>query len=244
MTSRMRSRAAASVVSALCAAVLTACATPVSYQPNEAALDGMTRDQREQMFVETLSRAAKPRIQQVWIDDASYGYDSAVAVRDGFGIPIGYTGRRRVVFFANVRELRLYDNDAVIVVDTSGRTVDKVVFGYRDDAQRMIDLIAAYRARRYAGAASPGRGTEAERRDQRRREGRPPAPRDPRYDRPPPHDPRYDRPPPRDPRYDRPPPYDPRYGPPPPYDPRYDQPPPGDDGDGWDGPPEDDGRRY
>jgi hypothetical protein len=116
----------------------------------------MTRNQREQMFAETLSRALKPPIYQVWIDDASYGYDSARTVRDGFGIPVGYTtGRRRIVYFANVRELRLYDNNAVFVFDMSGRLVDKLQFAYPDDAQRMIDLIASYRAQRLAGEASP-----------------------------------------------------------------------------------------
>lgn len=230
-TNRRRARATLPIVAL--AAILSACSAPVAYQPNEAALDGMTRDQREQMFVETLSRAAKPRILRVWVDDVSYGYDSAVAVRDGFGIPMGYTGRRRVVYFANVRELRLYDNDAVFVIDTSGRVADKLAFRYRDDAQRMIDLIAAYRARRYAGTASPGRGHDGEprrdRRYDRRREGRPPPPYDPRYDRPPRE-------------------YDDggRYGRPPrEYDDggRYDR-PPRDDDDGWYEPGEDDGRRY
>ncbi|HXJ34174.1 MAG TPA: hypothetical protein VMS22_09045 [Candidatus Eisenbacteria bacterium] len=143
--------------------VLSGCARQVPYQPNDAVLEGMTRAQREQAFVETLSRALKPRIVQAWIDDASYGYDAAVTIRDGFGIPTGYYGgRRRVVYFANIRELRLYTNNAVFVVDTSGRTVDKLVYAYTDDAQRMIDLMAAYRARRYSGASqaepqSPGR---------------------------------------------------------------------------------------
>jgi hypothetical protein len=183
---------------ALCA-IVSGCAAPVPYRPNEAALDGMRRDQREQMFVETLSRAAKPRILQVWIDDASYGYDSAQTVRDGFGVPVGYTGRRRIVFFANVRELQLYDNGAVFVVDTTGRTVDKIRFAYPDDAQRMIDLIASYRARRYAGASSPRDEPDRrydrryDRRDDRRREWSPP-PDNPRYDEPPPgwYDPRGD----------------------------------------------------
>jgi len=183
---------------ALCA-IVSGCASPVAYRPNEAALDGMTRDQREQMFVETLSRAAKPPILQVWIDDASYGYDSAQTVRDGFGLPVGYTGRRRIVFFANVRELQLYDNGAVFVVDTTGRTVDKIRFAYPDDAQRMIDLIASYRARRYAGASAPRDEPDRrfdrryDRRDDRRREWSPP-PDDRRYDEPPPgwYDPRDD----------------------------------------------------
>lgn len=171
---------------ALCA-IVSGCAAPVAYRPNEAVLDGMTPDQREQMFVETLSRAAKPRILQVWIDDASYGYDSPQAIRDGFGVPVGYTGRRRIVFFANVRELQLYDNGAVFVVDTTGRTVDKIRFAYPDDAQRMIDLIAAYRARRFAGASAPRAKADRryDRRDDRRRKAAPP-PYDPRYDEPPP----------------------------------------------------------
>jgi hypothetical protein len=203
---------------------LSGCAAQLVYQPNDAVLDGMTREQREQLFVETLSRAIKPRIVQVWIDDASYGYDSAVAVRDGFGIPVGYyPGRRRGAYFANIRELRLYDNNAVFVVDTNGSTIDKLVFGYRDDAQRMIDLIAAYRARRYSGAA------ETEPPPDRRRERR--------LRQPPPYDPRNDRR--YDPRWDGPPP---GYYPPPGYDgppPGYDGPPPGYDGPppGYDGPP-------
>ncbi len=194
--------------------VLSGCARQLPYQPNDAVLEGMTRAQREQAFVETLSRALKPRIVQAWIDDAAYGYDSAVAIRDGFGIPTGYYGgRRRVVYFANIRELRLYDNNAVLVVDTSGRTVDKLVYAYRDDAQRMVDLIAAYRARRYSGAGqaepqSPGREHRAW------------------------HPPPYDQP------------YDPRYEPRPGpgYDPRGNVPPPpgSDDQSGPDdGPPPD-----
>lgn len=168
--------------------MLAGCSAPVAYRPDEEVLHAMTRDQREQIFVETISRASKPRIYQVWIDDVSYGYDSAVAVRDGFGIPVGDTGRRRIVYFANVRELRLYENDAVFVVDTNGRTVDKLDFAYREDAQRMMDLIAAYRANRYAGAGSPAG-------EPRRHEPRP-YQRPPRERVPPPYDPRYDRPPP------------------------------------------------
>jgi hypothetical protein len=161
----------------------------------------------------------------VWIDDASYGYDGAVAVRDGFGIPVGYyPGRRRIIYFANIRELRLYDNNAVFVVDTSGQTVDKLVFGYRDDAQRMIDLMAAYRARRYS--ATPD--TEPPRKGAQERRERQPPPYDPRYDR------RYSPPPP-------PPGYDPRYGPPPGYDPRWDGPPPPPDEYQGEGPPPRDG---
>jgi hypothetical protein len=204
--------------------LLAGCASQLPYTPNDGALEGMTRDQREQLFVETLSRAVKPRIVQVWIDDASYGYDGAVAVRDGFGIPVGYyPGRRRIIYFANVRELRLYDNNAVFVVDTSGQTVDKLVFGYRDDAQRMIDLIAAYQARRYSATPDP----------EPPRKG----PQGGRERQPPPYDPRSDRR------------YDPRgYGPPPGYyppPPGYYPPPPGYDGPppGWnDGPPPDDER--
>jgi len=173
-------------------AALAGCAVPVAYQPNDGVLEGMTRDQREQLFAETLSRALKPPIYQVWIDDSSYGYDSAVALRSGFGVPVGYTGRRRIVYFANVRELRLYDNNAVVVVDTRGRVVDKIRFAYRDDAARMADLIASYRAQRYAGAASPGPGRDMghryDRRYERRDEERP-------YDDRPPRAPRYDEPP-------------------------------------------------
>ena len=119
----------------------------------------------------------------MWIDDTSYCYDSAVAVRDGFGIPVGDTGRRSIVYFANIRELRLYENDAVFVVDTNGQTVDKLDFAYRDDAQKMIDLLASYRSRRYAGA-----GNDEPRPSDRRRYERP------REPAPPPYDPRYDRP--------------------------------------------------
>jgi hypothetical protein len=168
-------------------AVLVGCSSPVAYRPDDAVLEGMRSDQREQLFAETLSRALKPRIGQVWIDDSSYGYDSAVALRDGFGIPVAYAPRRRIVYFANVGELRLYDNDAVFVFDTSGRLVDKLQFGSRDDGQRMIDLIAAYRAQRYAGAASPGPDHRSPHRYDRRSRPRPPPP-------PPPYDPRYDSP--------------------------------------------------
>ncbi len=182
---------------------LVACSVPVAYQPDDGVLEGMRADQREQLFAETLNRALKPRIGQVWVDDSSYGYDTSIAVRDGFGIPVGYAPRRRIVYFANVRELRLYDNDAVFVFDVTGRLVDKLRFGYREDAQRMIDLIAAYRAQRYAGAASPG-SERSRRRYDRRYEPRPQPPPPPRYD------PRYDRPGPDDERYD--PRYDgPRY---------------------------------
>jgi hypothetical protein len=163
------------------------------YPPNEGVLDGMTREQREQLFVESLSRARKPQIYQVWIDDASYGYDSTRTLRDGFGVPVGYTGQRRVVYFANVRELRLYDNHAIFVIDTSGRLVDKVQFAYRDDAERMIDLIAAYRAQRLAGQASPGpryRSGPPYPRPYRRRGHEPPEEGPPPYD---PRDDEYDR---------------------------------------------------
>jgi hypothetical protein len=203
---------ACSKLSLLALAVgLVACSVPVAYQPDEGVLEGMRSDQREQLFAETLSRALKPRIAQVWIDDSSYGYDGAVAVRDGFGIPIGYGARRRIVYFGNVRELRLYDNNAVFVFDVSGRLVDKLQFGYREDAQRMIDLIAAYRARRYAGAAAADTDHRARHRYDRRYEPRPMPP-------PPPYDPRFGPP-------------DPRFGPPDRYDDdeRYDE-------HGYDGP--------
>jgi hypothetical protein len=190
MTSERR-RASTMVVLAL-AVTLAGCSQPVAYQPNDGALDGMTRDQREQIFAETLSRAVKPRIFQVWIDDSSYGYDSSIAVRDGFGVPMGYTGRRRIVYFANVGELRLYDNHAVFVFDTSGRLVDKIQFGHYDDAARMIDLVAAYRAQRVAGGESPGPPRERGHRYDRRYEQPPP---DPRWEDRPPYDPRYDYPP-------------------------------------------------
>ena len=42
------------------AATTIACSTPIAYQPSEGVLDGMSRDQREQLFAETLSRARKP----------------------------------------------------------------------------------------------------------------------------------------------------------------------------------------
>ena len=165
------------------AVVLIGCSQPIFYRPDAEVLHGMTADQRDQVFVETISRASKPRIYQVWVDDVAYGYDSAVAVRDGFGIPVGDARRSRIVYFANIRELRLYDNDAVLVVDTTGRTVDKLDFAYREDAQRMMDLIAAYRANRYAGA----RRDDQTRRYDRRRYAPPP----PRERRPPPsYDPR------------------------------------------------------
>jgi hypothetical protein len=171
-------------------AMLVACSSPVAYRADEEVLHGMTRDQREQLFAETLSRARKPRIYQVWIDDSSYGYDSEVPMRDGFGIPVGYAGRRRIVYFANVRELRLYDNHAVFVFDTTGRLVDKIQFGYREDAERMIDLIASYRAQRLTGTASPGparpSGHRYDRRYEQRGDERDRD--DPRYD------PRYDEP--------------------------------------------------
>jgi hypothetical protein len=206
MTSERR-RASTMVVLAL-AVTLAGCSQPVAYQPNDGALDGMTRDQREQIFAETLSRAVKPRIFQVWIDDSSYGYDSSVAVRDGFGIPVAYGGRRRIVYFGNIRELRLFDNHAVFVFDTSGRLIDKIQFGYADDAARMIDLMASYRAQRLAGGGSPGPSRETGHRYDRRYERRSD---EPRYE-----EPRYERPPP--------PPYDRRYddydGPPPGYDDR------------------------
>jgi hypothetical protein len=206
MSARRKSAWSKAWLAALTAAV-AACSVPVAYQPNDGVLEGMRSDQREQTFAEALSRARKPRIVQVWIDDSSYGYDSGVAIRDGFGIPVGYAPRRRVVYFANVGELRLYDNNAVFVFDTTGRLVDKLQFGYRDDAQRMIDLMAAYRAQRYAGASSPGPNRRPPHRYDRRYEPRPEPPPPPRYD------PRYDRPGPDydEGPYDEPPDRDPRY---------------------------------
>jgi hypothetical protein len=149
-------------------AVLAGCSTQIAYWPDEAVLEGFGRDQREQMFAETLSRARKPPIAQVWIDDSSYGYDRPgryYAYPYYYGDPYygpyyGHPGRRRIVYFANVGELRLYSNNAVFVVDTTGRVVDKLVFGTQEDAVRMIDLMAAYRAQRYRAETSPGPGPQ------------------------------------------------------------------------------------
>ena len=192
MTSRHR-RIAASIVAAVTALVV-GCSAPVAYRPNETAFDGLTQDQRDEAFVDTLRRASKPRIVAAWVDDHSYTYETPLAVRDGWGIPMGYVPRRRTVDFGNVRELRLYDNNAVFVVDNGDRYADKLAFAHREDAERMIDLIGTYRARHLAGVTSP-------RMHARRPERRPP---------------RYGPPPPYDRRYGAPPPYDPRYGPPPP----------------------------
>jgi hypothetical protein len=134
-------------------AILAGCSAPVDYRPDEETLHGLERRQREQVFVETISRAIKPRIVQVWIDDVSYGHDAGRVVRDAFGIPVAQVPERRIVHFANIGRLQMFTNDAVFVYDTSGRVVDKLRFSNPSDAQRAMDVIAAYRARRLGPGA-------------------------------------------------------------------------------------------
>jgi hypothetical protein len=129
------------------------CSAPVAYRPDAESLHGLERRQREQVFVETISRAIKPRIVQVWIDDVAYGHDDGRVVRDGFGIPVGRYAARRIIYFANVGRLQMFTNNAVFVYDTSGRVVDKLRFGNPDDAARAMDVIAAYRERRMGPGA-------------------------------------------------------------------------------------------
>jgi hypothetical protein len=132
----------------LCLFVLAACSAPIDYRPNPESLHGLSRPQREQVFVETISRAIKPRIFQVWIDDVSYGHDDGRVVRGAFGEPLGIVPRRRIIYFVNIGHLQLFTNNAVFVYDTSGRVVDKLVFSNVTDAQYTMDVIEGYRAMR------------------------------------------------------------------------------------------------
>lgn len=163
-------------------ALLAGCAARIDYRPDDGALQGLTRRQREQVFVETISRAVKPRIVQVWIDDVSYGHDAGRVVRGGFGIPVGQVPVRRIVYFANVGRLQLFTNDAVFVYDTSGRVLDKLVFANRADAQYAMDVIAAYRARRLSVPRQERLSDDRDHRRDRRRDRGPSRDRDRRDD--------------------------------------------------------------
>lgn len=149
--------------------LLVGCSAPVQYRPDEESLHGLETRQREQVFVETISRAIKPRIVQVWIDDVSYGHDAGRVVRDAFGVPVGQYPERRIIYFVNISRLQLFTNNAIFVYDTNGRVVDKLRFSNPSDAQAAMDVIAAYQARRMAPGAERYDDRDADRRYRDRR---------------------------------------------------------------------------
>lgn len=123
-----------------------ACSAKVPYQPRDGALDGVPEGERQRAFAETLTKAVKPRIVQVWVDDASYGYESDRVVRGA--------NQRSGVYFINVSRADLYSNNVVFVVDTNERVVDRVGFATPNDARAFIDVLAFYRTRRVAGVSA------------------------------------------------------------------------------------------
>jgi len=123
--------------------LLAACASRVPYQPRNGVLDGVSEEEQRRAFGEALTRATKPRIAQVRVDDASYGYD----------IWRGRVSQPTETDFANISRIDLYSNNAVLVLDRNDRVVSKVAFGNPTDARSFIDVLSYYRARRLQGGA-------------------------------------------------------------------------------------------
>jgi hypothetical protein len=126
------------------------CTPRTDYQPRDQVLDGLGAPEQERKFSEALTRAVKPRITGVQVDLNRYAYQAEVTVHGAYGIPVGSAGRAVSVYFANVERVDVYENNAVFVVGTNGRVVDKVVFGTPEDARAFADVVASYRALRQA----------------------------------------------------------------------------------------------
>lgn len=130
---------------------LAGCPSTVPYRPQEGVLREVNGSEARARLRETLGRAIEPPVQWVHVDDESVRYRYKDIVRGPFGIPTGSLERTQEVFFVNVRQIELWDNDWVYMYGVDARLIAKVCFDDERDARSFADLMTSFRERRVRG---------------------------------------------------------------------------------------------
>lgn len=124
------------------AGLSSGCIARIAYEPNTGLVDQLGYEAAARELGDVLVRSRNPVVTDVEVAPDAFSFVTAGVVWGWWGV----IGNRRVIPFADVGRIDIYENDRAFMIDVRGRERGSFDFNARADSLRFADLVLSFHA--------------------------------------------------------------------------------------------------